>query len=55
VKIKLAENIHGDVVELLQAQGHEVATVHDEKLAGRPDADVAAAIQAEATCAITER
>jgi hypothetical protein len=40
VKIKLDENVHGDVVAPLQEQGHDVATVHDEDLAGRSDAEL---------------
>ncbi len=39
MKIKLDENVHGDVAAALAAQGHDVATVRDQGLAGRPDAD----------------
>jgi predicted nuclease of predicted toxin-antitoxin system len=53
VKIKLDENIHSDVVEPLREQGHDVATVHDEELAGQADADIAEAIKAEERCLVT--
>jgi len=53
VKIKLDENIHGDVRDALARWGHDATTVHEEGLAGRPDADVAAAVKAEERCLIT--
>ena len=53
MRLKLDENIHTDVVEPLRRQGHEVATVLDQKLAGRPDADVAAVVSAEGYCLVT--
>ena len=33
---KLAENVHADAQAALAGWGHDVATVHDEKLAGIP-------------------
>ena len=53
MKIKLDENVHGDVAEALRAPGHDVATVHDEGLAGHPDSDIARAVQVEGRCLIT--
>jgi hypothetical protein len=41
VKLKLDENVHRDVAPALRALGHDVATVHDQGLAGGPDADLA--------------
>ena len=41
MKIKLDENVHGGVLEPLVSQGHDVATVLQQGLAGRPDADIA--------------
>ena len=35
-----AENLAPDVVSGLRSRGHDVRTVWDEALAGRPDADV---------------
>jgi predicted nuclease of predicted toxin-antitoxin system len=53
VKIKLDENVHGDVRNALVTQGHDVRTAHEEGLAGRPDADVAAAVKGEIRCLVT--
>ena len=47
MKLKLDENIHTGVAPALRAQGHDVFTVHDQGLAGRPDADLARAVRAE--------
>jgi predicted nuclease of predicted toxin-antitoxin system len=53
VKIKLDENMHGDVRDALAGWGHDVTTLHDEGLAGRPDAEVAVAVKAEERCLVT--
>ena len=53
MRIKLDENVHGDVAAALRTQDHDVATVHDERLAGRPDADIARAIATEHRCLVT--
>jgi predicted nuclease of predicted toxin-antitoxin system len=53
VRIKLDENVHGDVREALAGWGHDVATVYEERLAGHPDIDVAAAVRAEGRCLVT--
>ena len=53
MKIKLDENVHRDVLEPLTSQGHDVATVPGQNLAGRPDADIAKAVQAEKRCLVT--
>ncbi len=53
MRIKLDENVHGDVAAALTAQGHDVATVRDQDLAGHPDADIARAIRAEDRCLVT--
>lgn len=53
MRIKLDENVHGDARDALAGWGHDVATVHEERLAGRPDADVAAAVKAEGRCLVT--
>ena len=47
MKLKLDENVHTDVAGALRAQGHDVLTVHDQGLAGRPDSDLARAVRAE--------
>jgi len=53
VKLKLDENVHGGVVVELAAAGHDVTTVHQQGLAGRPDADIAKAVKAERRCFVT--
>ena len=53
MRIKLDENVHGDVAQPLRALGHDVLTVHEEKLAGHPDADLATAVKAESRCLVT--
>ena len=53
MKIKLDENIHGDVRDALAGWGHDASTGHDEGLAGHPDADIATAVKAEERCLVT--
>jgi len=53
VRLKLDENVHGDARDALAGWGHDVATVHDERLAGHPDVDVAAAVKTEGRCLVT--
>jgi predicted nuclease of predicted toxin-antitoxin system len=53
VKIKLDENVHGDAKDALAGWGHDVVTVHDERLAGCPDIDVAVAVKTEHRCLVT--
>lgn len=53
MRIKLDENIHGDAREALAGWGHDVATVYEERLAGHPDVDIAAAAKAEGRCLVT--
>lgn len=53
MKLNLDENVHTDVASVLRAQGHDVLTVHDQGLAGRPDADLARAVRAEGRGIVT--
>jgi predicted nuclease of predicted toxin-antitoxin system len=53
VKIKLDENVHADVREALARWGHDATTVHEEKLAGRPDSRIADAVKSEERCLVT--
>jgi predicted nuclease of predicted toxin-antitoxin system len=53
VRLKLDENVHGDVAAELRQRGHDIRTVHDQGLAGRPDADIASAVQTEGRCLVT--
>ena len=43
MKLKLDENMPRRVETLLQARGHDVDTVHEERRAGQPDAEIAQA------------
>jgi len=53
VKIKLDENVHGDVAAALGARGHDVTTARQQGLGGRPDSEVAAAVRSEGRCLVT--
>ncbi len=53
MKLKLDENVHTDVAPALRAQGHDVLFVHDQGLAGHPDADIARAVRTEKRGLIT--
>lgn len=53
MKLKIDENVHGDVAVALRSRGHDVATVQDERLAGHPDADIAHAVRTEHRCLVT--
>lgn len=54
MKIKLDENLPTDLAEPLRALGHDVDTVPDEHLTGRPDPDIRAAAGAEGRFLITQ-
>jgi predicted nuclease of predicted toxin-antitoxin system len=53
MRLKLDENIAAGAAARLAALGHDVDTVLDEKLGGRPDAEVWAAAQREARLLVT--
>ncbi len=54
MKIKLDENLPARLVGILAAHGHDVHTVPDENLAGRPDADIWRAASEEGRFLITQ-
>ena len=54
MKIKLDENIPARVAEALLRLGHDVQTARDENLAGKPDAALWEAVQAEKRFLITQ-
>ncbi len=54
MKIKLDENLPARLVSVLQRHGHEVDTVQDEQLTGRPDTEVWAAVCKEQRFLITQ-
>jgi predicted nuclease of predicted toxin-antitoxin system len=53
VRLKLDENITVAAKQLLVALGHDVDTVADEDLAGRPDTDVLAATTTDLRTLVT--
>ena len=54
MKIKLDENLPHRLATLLKNLGHEVHTLHEERLGGRPDAEVWEATQRESRFLITQ-
>lgn len=54
MKIKLDENLPARLAALLTAHGHDVHTVPEENLAGRPDADIWQAASQEQRFLITQ-
>jgi predicted nuclease of predicted toxin-antitoxin system len=53
MKLKIDENLPVEVAEALQAAGHDAATVHGQRLTGRPDLDVAGACRDEGRVLVT--
>ena len=53
MKFKADENIASEAVGLLQAAGHDAATVFDQALSGRADREIAAVCQREGRILIT--
>jgi predicted nuclease of predicted toxin-antitoxin system len=53
MRFKCDENLPVDVAELLGQNGHDAIGVSDQQLAGRPDADIAAACKSENRVLIT--
>jgi predicted nuclease of predicted toxin-antitoxin system len=54
MKIKLDENLPARLAPVLGYLGHDVHTVHDEQLAGRPDEEIWEAAQKESRFLITQ-
>lgn len=54
MKIKLDENLPARLAAILSAHGHDVHTVPDENLSGRPDADIWQAVRREERFLITQ-
>ena len=54
MKIKLDENLPAKLVPVLQRHGHDVDTVPDEHLSGRPDAEIWQAVCSEGRFLITQ-
>lgn len=54
MKIKLDENLPARLVSILQRHGHDVDTMPEEQLNGRPDAEIWQAVSAEGRFLITQ-
>jgi len=54
MKIKLDENLPARLVPILRQHGHDVDTVPDEHLSGRPDTEIWQAAGTEGRCLITQ-
>jgi len=54
MKIKLDENLPAEIAANLKSLGHDVQTVHDEGLTGRPDNDIWTAAQREQRFLMTQ-
>jgi len=54
MKIKLDENLPARLVPILQKHGHDVDTVPEEHLSGRPDSEIWQAVSAEGRFLITQ-
>lgn len=52
-RFKIDENLHDDVAAALQTHGHDVQTVFEQGLRGRPDPDVADAARRERRALVT--
>jgi predicted nuclease of predicted toxin-antitoxin system len=53
MQFKTDENIPGEAVDLLRAAGHDVRSVFDQSLSGRPDSRIASICQREDRTLIT--
>lgn len=53
MKFKVDENLPIELADLLNEAGHDAVTVHDEKLAGADDDDIAPVCQHEARAFLT--
>ena len=54
MKIKLDENLPARLADILASHGHDVHTVPNEGLVGRPDADIWQAVKKEDRFLITQ-
>ena len=53
MEFKLDENLPSEACRILRDAGHDAVSVLDQRLGGKPDADIAAACTAEARILIT--
>jgi hypothetical protein len=53
VRFKIDENLPVEAAQLLNAAGHEAATIHDQQMVGQPDPNVASVCLDETRALIT--
>ncbi len=53
MQFKIDENLHDDAAQLMQADGHDVETVHSEGLRGADDSNIAAHCRSEGRAIVT--
>lgn len=53
MRLKIDENLHSDVAELLRTHGHDVQTVHEEGLQGHADPEIAEVVRREGRVVVT--
>ncbi len=53
LRFKVDENLPTEVVGLLASAGHDAVTVGDQRMAGRPDTELAAVCQREGRAVVT--
>ena len=53
MEFKIDENLPSEACEILRDAGHDAVSVRDQRLVGKPDADIAAICKAESRILIT--
>ena len=53
MQFKIDENLHSDAADLLRRHGHDALTVHEQKLRGAADMDIASVCKREARAIVT--
>ncbi len=53
MRLKIDENLHSDVADLLRTHGHDAQTVHEEGLQGCPDSEIAGVARREGRVVMT--
>jgi predicted nuclease of predicted toxin-antitoxin system len=53
MRFKIDENLPIEAAPLLEAAGHEAATIHDQQMVGQPDPNVASVCRSETRASVT--
>lgn len=53
MQFKIDENLHSDAADLLRQHGHDVLTVHDQRMRGGADSDIAGVCRQEERAIVT--